>query len=120
MTIRKPARGTRQRYSADYKLEILAEYDTLDRHGKGKMLQREGLYTSLLSQWRKQRDEGMRTALSAKPGRPGVHPVARKNVELRSRVESLETDLQRARTVIELQAQLLTVLEEFPTDQHAR
>lgn len=42
-----PERATRRRYPAKYKLEILAEYDALDRDGKGALLRREGLYTSL-------------------------------------------------------------------------
>ena len=39
-------------YSARYKAEILAEYEQLDKAGKGALLRREGLYTSLLSEWR--------------------------------------------------------------------
>ena len=44
------ARGPRQ-YSARYKAEILAEYETLDKEAKGALLRREGLYSSLLSEW---------------------------------------------------------------------
>lgn len=40
-----PERATRQRYPAKYKLEILTEYDGLDRDGKGPLLRREALYT---------------------------------------------------------------------------
>jgi len=62
-----PERARRPRsYPARYKAEILAEYETLDREGKGALLRREGLYTSLLSEWRKQRDRGALAAL-AKP-----------------------------------------------------
>jgi hypothetical protein len=44
-----PERAKRPRsYSARYKAETLAEYETLDREGKGALLRREGLYTSLL------------------------------------------------------------------------
>ena len=50
--------ASRRRYDAAYKLEILAEYDTLDRDGKGALLRREVLYTSLISEWRKQRESG--------------------------------------------------------------
>jgi transposase len=45
-------------YPAAYKLRILAEYEQLDKAGKGALLRREGLYTSLISEWRKQRDRG--------------------------------------------------------------
>jgi transposase-like protein len=53
-----PERAVRRQFPASYKLRILAEYETLDRDGKGALLRREGLYTSLISEWRKQRDKG--------------------------------------------------------------
>ena len=53
-----PERASRRTYSAQYKLRILAEYERRDRDGKGALLRREGLYTSLISEWRKQRDHG--------------------------------------------------------------
>ncbi len=53
-----PERASRRSYSAKYKAAILAEYDSLDRDGKGALLRRDGLYTSLISEWRKQRDRG--------------------------------------------------------------
>ena len=105
----------RRRYDAAYKLEILAEYDTLDREGKGALLRREILYTSLISEWRKQRDRGATEALAGKPGRPPHDPVERENSRLRHRVERLEDDLTRARTVIEVQGKVSALLEEFVT-----
>ena len=115
-----PERAMRRRYSAKYKLEILAEYDTLDRDGKGALLRREGLYTSLLSEWRKQRDRGAIEALAVKPGRPPVDPVERDNARLRQRVARLEGDLDRARRVIEVQGKLSALLEELATDSADR
>jgi transposase len=111
-----PERATRRRYPAKYKLEILAEYETLDRDGKGALLRREGLYTSLLSEWRKQRDRGAIEALAAKPGRPPVDPVERENARLHQRVDRLESDLDRARKVIEVQGKLSALLEDLATD----
>src|SRR6266508_4645145 len=58
------ARGPR-RYSATYKARVLEEYERLDKAGKGSLLRREGLYTSLVSEWRKQRDRGPGKALGA-------------------------------------------------------
>lgn len=112
----KPAQTKRRRYTPEYKVAILAEYEALDRTGKGMVLRREGLYTSLLADWRRQRNEGGFAALAAKPGRPPLDPVARNNARLRSRVESLESDLGNARTVIELQAKLLEALTQLPAD----
>jgi transposase len=109
-------RATRRRYGAAYKLEILAEYENLDRDGKGELLRREVLYTSLLSEWRKQRDRGAIEALAGKPGRPPLDPIERENTRLRHRVERLEDDLSRARSVIEVQGKVSALLEELVTD----
>jgi transposase len=109
-------RATRRRYGAAYKLEILAEYESLDRDGKGELLRREVLYTSLLSEWRKQRDRGAIEALAGRPGRPPHDPVERENTRLRHRVERLEDDLVLARSVIEVQGKVSALLEELVTD----
>jgi transposase-like protein len=111
-----PERARRRSYSAKYKLEILAEYEDLDRGGKGALLRREGLYTSLISLWRKQRDRGALEALAAKPGRLPVDPIERENVRLRQRVGRLTEELDTARRVIEVQGKLSALLEELATD----
>ncbi len=108
--------ATRRRYGAAYKLEILAEYEALDRDGKGDLLRREVLYTSLLSEWRKQRDRGAIEALAGRPGRPPHDPVVRENSRLRHQVQRLEGDLVRARTVIEVQGKVSALLGELVTD----
>ena len=111
-----PERAKRRSYTAKYKLEILAEYEGLDRDGKGAVLRREGLYTSLISEWRKQRDRGALEALAAKAGRRPVDPVERENVRLRGRVDRLEEELGTARRVIEVQGKLSALLDELATD----
>jgi transposase len=99
-----PERAKRPRsYSARYKAEILAEYERLDKAGKGALLRREGLYTSLISEWRKQRDRGALQALGTPSGRPPVDPVERENARLR-------------RKVIEVQGKLSALLEQLATD----
>jgi transposase len=110
-------RTARRQYSAEYKIRILAEYEALDRHGKGRLLIREGLYTSLLSQWRHQRDQGARAALTASPGRRRVDAIGRENARLRSRVEQLRVELERARRVIESQTTLSALLDEITPDK---
>jgi transposase len=112
-----PERARRPRsYSARYKVEILAEYERLDKAGKGALLRREGLYTSLISEWRKQRDRGALQALGTSSGRPPADPVERENVRLRRRVEQLEGELGKARRVIEVQGKLSALLEQLATD----
>jgi transposase-like protein len=111
-----PERAKRRSYTARYKLEILAEYEGSDRDAKGGLLRREGLYTSLISEWRKQRDRGALAALAAKPGRAPVDPVERENARLRQRVGRLEDELGTARRVIEVQGKLSALLGELATD----
>ncbi len=111
-----PERAKRRSYTARYKLEVLAEYETLDRDAKGGLLRREGLYSSLLSEWRKQRDKGALEALATKPGRQPLDPVERENVRLRQRVGRLEDELGTAHRVIEVQGKLSALLEELATD----
>ena len=60
-----------RRYSASYKARILAEYEELDKAGKGALLRREGLYSSLISAWRDQRDKGALAALAQPAGGNG-------------------------------------------------
>ncbi|HVA22717.1 MAG TPA: hypothetical protein VNN74_11570 [Candidatus Micrarchaeia archaeon] len=56
-------------YSAASRARILAEYDGMDKAGKGAGLRREGLYRSLVSEWRKQRERGGMAALAQPVGR---------------------------------------------------
>jgi transposase-like protein len=109
-----PAAGPRGRgrtFSPQYKLKILAEYDALDRAGKGALLRREGLYSSLLSDWRRHRDEGARAALAAAPGRPPAHPLEQEVASLRREQARLTEELATARRVIEVQGKLSALLE---------
>src|SRR6202171_6244602 len=76
-------RATLRVFSAQYKLRILAEYERRDRDGKSALLRREGLYTSSISEWRKQRDEGALQALGAASGRPPTDPRTNELARLR-------------------------------------
>src|SRR5438105_13147901 len=92
-------RATRRVFSAQYKLKILAEYERRDREGKSALLRREGLYTSSISEWRKQRDEGALQALGAAPGRPPTDPREHELAKLRHENARLQSDLAKARRV---------------------
>ena len=111
-----PARAKSRTYPAAYKARILTEYESLDKAGKGALLRREGLYTSLISAWRLQRDQGALQALAKPAGRPQADPVDRENARLRRRVQRLEADLDKARRVIEVQGKLSALLEQLATD----
>jgi transposase-like protein len=109
------ARGPR-RYSAQYKARVLAEYETLDKAGKGALLRREGLYTSLISEWRKQRDRGALEGLAKSAGRRLVDPRDREVTRLRTENQRLSIELDKARKVIEVQGKLSALLEQLATD----
>ena len=108
-------RATRRVFSAQYKLKILAEYERRERNGKSALLRREGLYTSSISEWRKQRDEGALQALGAVRGRPPGDPRANELARLRNDKARLQSDLATARRVIEVQGKLSALLEQFAT-----
>jgi transposase len=84
-----PAKARSRTYSAGYKARILDEYESLDKAGKGALLRREGLYTSLISAWRIQRDQGVRAALARPAGRPPADARDREIARLRRENERL-------------------------------
>jgi transposase len=106
-----PPRARGRAFSPQYKLKILAEYDALDREGKGALLRREGLYSSRLSDWRQQRGQGARAALAAAPGRPPAPPLEQEVARLRREQARLRKELATARQVIEVQGKLSALLE---------
>jgi len=70
----------RRRFSAEYKLKILREAEACSASGEvGALLRREGLYSSLLSEWRKQREAGSLKELSRPRGRKPAIPVTRRS-----------------------------------------
>lgn len=111
-----PAKARSRRYSASYKAKILTEYEQLDKAGKGALLRREGLYTSLISAWRQQRDQGALAALAKPAGRPQADPRDRENARLRRENERLHAELERARKVIDVQGKLSALLGQLATD----
>jgi len=108
-------RATRRVFSAQYKLRVLAEYERRDRDGKSALLRPEGLYTSSISEWRKQRDEGALQALGAERGRPPADPREHELAKLRRENLRLQTDLAKARRVIEVQGKVSALLEQLAT-----
>lgn len=109
-------RPARQVYPAAYKLRVLAELDAADsKSERGEILRREGLYSSLVSEWRKQRERGALEAMRQKhPGRKG-DPIRAENARLRALVEDLEGRLQVAEELIDAQGKVSALLQ-----QHSR
>ena len=107
-------RPVRRRFSAEYKLQVLREADGCSAPGEvGALLRREGLYSSILSEWRKQRDAGSLQALSRPRGRKAPNPLEAENARLRRRVERAEGELAKARKVIEVQGNVSALLGEL-------
>ena len=101
------ARHTRRRFTTKYKLEILRKADACTQPGQvGALLRREGLYSSLLATWRRQRQEGL---TPKKRGRKAqaVDPKM-KRLEHENRV--LQRRLKKAEAIIEFQKKVYELL----------
>jgi transposase len=108
-------RPRRRRFSAEYKLRIVRAADGCTRPGEiGALLRREGLYSSLLTEWRRARDSGALGALAPKQrGRRGPSPAEVEVQALRRRLDRTQADLETARRVIEVQGNVSALLEEL-------
>lgn len=106
-------KNKRRVFSPQYKLKILAEVDACTEPGQiGAIVRREGLYSSHLTDWRRQRDEGALDALSKKRGRKADPDTAvrRENAKLQAENERLKAKLATAETIIDVQKKLCTLL----------
>jgi len=107
-------RAARRRFTAEYKRRVLQEADACAGTGElGGLLRREGLYSSHLTTWRRQREQGTLAALSPKKrGRPAVpgSPLARRVAELEREKARLEGRLKQAETIIEVQKKISEIL----------
>lgn len=111
-----PERARRRTYTAKYKRDVLAEYEACDRAGRGALLRREGLYTSLISAWRDQRDKGALEALGRPSGAQPATAADRESARLRRENERLSAELDTARRVIEVQGKLSALLDTLAAD----
>jgi len=104
----------RRTFSAEYKARILAEADACTRPGEvGELLRREGLYTSHLTYWRKQRKAGALRELGRPRGRKPADKRDQEIAELRRRAVRAEAELAKARKVIEIQGNVSALLEQM-------
>ena len=106
-------RVVRRIFTADYKLSVLAEYDRCSEPGeRGALLRREGLYSSLVTDWRRQHRSGTlkvtegRTSEGGR-GMPSASEVAR----LRAENERLKIKLAKAEAITEVQGKVHALLE---------
>ena len=99
-----PATVQRRRFSAAYRLRILKAVDACKKPGEvGALLRREGLYSSLLTNWRRQREAGALREMRGRRRGPAPRPVDPRVTQLEAENRRLQRKLQRAETIITLQ-----------------
>jgi len=108
------AKAKRRRFTAEYKLRVLREADALaETGGIGEMLRREGLYTSHLSAWRRERERGELEGLAAKKRGRKARPdkeLIEENQRMAREIARLEKRLAQAETIIDVQKKVATLL----------
>ena len=108
------AKGSRRRFTAEYKLGILKLADSCTEPGSlGALLRREGLYSSNLNTWKRQRDQGILSGLSPKKrGRKdtGRDPLLVENDKLRKENDHLARRLRQAEIIIDVQKKVSQIL----------
>jgi transposase len=113
-----PARHPKRRFTTGYKLEILRKADACTRSGEvGALLRKEGLYSSHLVTWRRQRRDGLspkKRGRKVKPVDPQVKRLEQDNRRLTSRLQKAEALLAFQKKVSEL---LQIPLKPFPSDE---
>ncbi len=107
-----PAKPERRKFSAEDKTRILEETDRAVEHGGvGAILRREGIYSSTLHGWRKERDAAVRKAFSQKRGPQTTrNPLASENEKLRRQNQRLQEDLEKAHIIIDVQKKVAKLL----------
>lgn len=112
-----------RQFTADYKKRILDEADACTTPSqRGALVRREGLYSSHLTAWRRQRTQGVLDGLAPKKRGVKSDPLVAENVRLQRELERVQAQLQRAETIIEVQKKVsqLLGLSVAATPQDAR
>jgi transposase len=108
-----PSKPQRRLFNAEEKKRILEETDRAlaNGGGVGAILRREGIYSSTLHGWRKERDRAVRKALSQKRGpQPQRNPLAAENEKLRRHNQRLQEELEKAHIIIDVQKKVAKLL----------
>ena len=109
-----PEKAVRRRFTVEYKLNILQQADACrDERGIGALLRKEGLYSSHLTTWRRQRDTGILSGLQPKQrGRKAnpLHPLQAENEQLRKENNRLQRRLKKAELIIDIQKKISQML----------
>ena len=108
-----PTNRKKRHLTAQYKLRILEEIDDLPYGQIGAYLRREGLYSSQIAQWRKQRDAGKLAGLAPQKRGPKVDETAQRLAELERENEQLRSKLAQAEVIIAVQKKLARTLDSI-------
>lgn len=101
----------RKQFSAAERLRILREVDACQGSGEvGALLRREGIYSSYLTTWRRQKERGELDGLSPQKRGPKVDPQAIENAKLRRENEKLKEQLRKAELIIDIQKKVSQIL----------
>jgi len=116
-----PAKAQRRKFTAEYKLRVVREAERCKEPGEiGALLRREGLYSSLLTGWRREVEQGTRAALRSKKRGPTARVVDPRVKELERDNARLSKRLEHAELIIAVQkkiSQLLGIPLESPDDE---
>jgi len=107
------AKPRRRVFSAEEKARILEETDRALANGSsvGAILRREGIYSSSLHNWRKERDQAVRKAFSQKRGPQSQrNPLSGENEKLRRQNQHLQEELEKAHIIIDVQKKVARLL----------
>lgn len=114
---RTEVRRARRSWPASYKLAILDEIEEAKRSGEpgavGAICRREGLYSSLISDWRKQRELGALEGLERPKGRPPKDRATSDNARLRARIAELEARVETLDELVDAQGKVSALLQRM-------
>ena len=111
------AKAKRKRFTAAEKLRILREVDACQGSGEvGALLRREGIYSSYLTTWRRQRERGELEGLALQKRGPKPDPQAIELAKLRRENERLQERLRQAELIISVQKKVAQMLKEHSQD----
>ena len=106
-----PEKTVRRKFTAAYKLRILKEADSCTEQGQiGALLRREGLYSSSLTSWRRQVNQGL-IPKKRGPVTQRTDPLIRRNAELERENEKLAHKLKQAELIIDVQKKVAELLK---------
>jgi transposase-like protein len=106
-----PEKTVRRKFTAAYKLRILKEADSCTGQGQiGSLLRREGLYSSSLTSWRRQVNQGL-IPKKRGPVTQKTDPLIRRNTELERENEKLAHKLKQAELIIDVQKKVAELLK---------